>query len=164
MNALTLGALSTGDLTVMSSGALNLGSGTVTGTLDATVQRRQHHEDRNGELDRGHNRQLGADWYANKPSITVGNASSNVVFNGVGVTALAVQATGAAQSAVGSQVAAINAEQLTDTFGTDSVAEQVDYGFAGDVGTTPPMDHRLEDTGISVPSCFNESREGTACK
>jgi hypothetical protein len=36
MNALTLGALSTGDLTVMSSGALNLGSGTVTGTLDAT--------------------------------------------------------------------------------------------------------------------------------
>jgi hypothetical protein len=100
----------------------------------------------------------------NKPSITVGNASTNVFFNDVGVTGLAVQATASAQSAVGSQVAAINAEQLTDTFGTDSVAEQVDYGFAGDVGTTPPMDHRLEDTGISVPSCFNESREGTACK
>ena len=47
---------------------------------------------------------------------------------------------------------------------TDSVAKQIDYGFAGDVGTTPPMDHRIDETGISTPDCFDESREGQACK
>ena len=50
-----------------------------------------------------------------------------------------------------------------NTFGTDSVAEQVEYGFAGDVGTLPPIDHRLQGVGISVPKCFNESREGDGC-
>jgi hypothetical protein len=99
-----------------------------------------------------------------QPSITVATDGVNVFFNGVGITGLIVDATENAQSAVGGQVAQIAAEQLTDTFGTDSVAEQVDFGFAGDVGTTPPMDHRLEDTGISVPGCFTESREGVACK
>jgi hypothetical protein len=39
----------------------------------------------------------------------------------------------------------------------------VEYGFAGDVGTLPPMDHRLQGVGIAVPKCFNESREGEAC-
>jgi hypothetical protein len=43
------------------------------------------------------------------------------------------------------------------------VAEQIEFGFAGDVGTLPPMDHRLQGVGISVPKCFNESREGEDC-
>ena len=45
----------------------------------------------------------------------------------------------------------------------DSVAQQIEYGFAGDVGTLPPIDHRLQGVGISVPKCFNESREGESC-
>jgi hypothetical protein len=50
-----------------------------------------------------------------------------------------------------------------DVFGTDSVAQQMEYGFAGDVGTLPPIDHRLQGVGIRVPACFNESREGEEC-
>jgi fibronectin-binding autotransporter adhesin len=99
-----------------------------------------------------------------QPTIKVTDEGLNVFFNGIGLSGILVDATLNAQSAVGVQVAQIAAEQLTDTFGTDSVAEQVDFGFAGDVGTTPPMDHRLEDTGISVPECFTESREGLPCK
>ena len=56
------------------------------------------------------------------------------------------------------------AQALKDAQSTDSVAKQIDYGFAGDVGTTPPMDHRIDETGISTPDCFEESREGAACK
>jgi len=44
------------------------------------------------------------------------------------------------------------------------VAKQIDYGFAGDVGTTPPMDHRIDETGISTPDCLEESREARPCK
>jgi hypothetical protein len=65
-------------------------------------------------------------------------------------------------SAQSSAVAAA-ADEAANTFGTDSVAEQVEYGFAGDVGVLPPMDHRLQGVGISVPKCFNESREGESC-
>jgi hypothetical protein len=43
------------------------------------------------------------------------------------------------------------------------VAEQIEFGFAGDVGVLPPIDHRLQGVGISVPKCFNESREGDSC-
>jgi hypothetical protein len=67
-------------------------------------------------------------------------------------------------SAVQGSAAAATVQEANETFGTDSVAEQVEYGFAGDVGTTPPMDHRLDETGISVPVCLNESREGVPCK
>ena len=77
---------------------------------------------------------------------------------GVG-TVTANLATSAAQSSA----TAAAADEAANTFGTDSVAEQVEYGFAGDVGTLPPMDHRLQGVGISVPKCFNESREGEAC-
>jgi hypothetical protein len=65
---------------------------------------------------------------------------------------------------VSASVAAVIVEEASKTFGTDSVAEQVDYGFAGDVGATPPMDHRIDESGISLPSCVQESREGVACK
>ena len=55
------------------------------------------------------------------------------------------------------------AKEAANTFGTDSVAQQIEYGFAGDVGVLPPIDHRLQGVVISVPKCFNESREGEAC-
>jgi hypothetical protein len=92
-------------------------------------------------------------------------AGSSVTYNGVLVAASAAQQqAGQAASAAQSSAAAATVQEANETFGTDSVAEQVEYGFAGDVGTTPPMDHRLEETGISVPACLEESREGTACK
>ena len=83
----------------------------------------------------------GATQVASLASITIGNTIS--------------AAQGAATAAA--------ADEASKTFGTDSVAEQVEYGFAGDVGTLPPMDHRLQGVGISVPKCFNESREGEGC-
>jgi hypothetical protein len=68
-----------------------------------------------------------------------------------------------ATSAAQASATAAAADEAANTFGTDSVAEQVEYGFAGDVGTLPPMDHRLQGVGIAVPKCFNESREGENC-
>jgi len=65
---------------------------------------------------------------------------------------------GAAAAAV-----ATAADTAANAFSTDSVAEIIEFGFAGDIGTLPPMDHRLTGVGISVPSCFNESREGEEC-
>jgi hypothetical protein len=91
--------------------------------------------------------------------------NSSVTYNGVLIAAsIAQQQAGQAASAAQGSAAAATVEEANETFGTDSVAEQVEYGFAGDVGTTPPMDHRLEETGISVPACLEESREGAPCK
>jgi hypothetical protein len=105
-----------------------------------------------------------------------GSVSSNTVLtppgSNIGVTvggtvlkqsALQSQATVAVSSAQAAAVAAA-AEEAANTFGTDSVAEQIEFGFAGDVGVLPPIDHRLQGVGISVPKCFNESREGEACQ
>ena len=91
-------------------------------------------------------------------------AGVGVTVGGVTVAANALQTT--VTTIVSSAQAAATAAaagEAANTFGTDSVAEQVEYGFAGDVGVLPPMDHRLEGTGISVPKCFNESREGVDC-
>jgi hypothetical protein len=63
-----------------------------------------------------------------------------------------------------SSIAAAIAEEASKTFGTDSVAEDVEYGFAGEIGATPPMDHRIDEIGISLPHCVPESREGLPCK
>ena len=79
------------------------------------------------------------------------------------ITSLAGATTLLAISGAQSSATAAAAKEAANTFGTDSVAEQVEYGFAGDVGTLPPMDHRLQGVGISVPKCFNESREGENC-
>ena len=59
---------------------------------------------------------------------------------------------------------AIIVEEANKTFGTDSVAEDIEYGFAGEIGATPPMDHRIDESGISLPRCVQESREGLPCK
>jgi hypothetical protein len=50
-------------------------------------------------------------------------------------------------------------EEANQTFGTDSVAEDVEYGFAGEVGTTPPMD--IDDPGISCRIAWR--RRAKAC-
>jgi len=88
----------------------------------------------------------------------------DVYFNGPSINGPTGGTIGGVVGSIGGSIAEIAAQALAESFGTDSVGEQIDYGFAGDVGSTPPMDHRLEDTGISVPACFAESREGEACK
>ena len=91
-------------------------------------------------------------------------AGVGVTINGVNVQAGAIQLLSqSAISAAQASAVAAAADEAANTFGTDSVAEQIEYGFAGDVGTLPPIDHRLQGVGISVPKCFNESREGDAC-
>jgi hypothetical protein len=85
-----------------------------------------------------------------------------ITMNGANVADINLAAQ-SAQSAAQATAAAAAADQAADIFGTDSVAQQVEYGFAGDVGTLPPIDHRLQGVGIRVPSCFNESREGEEC-
>jgi hypothetical protein len=65
---------------------------------------------------------------------------------------------------VSASAAAVIVDEANKTFGTDSVAEDVEYGFAGEIGATPPMDHRIDESGISLPSCVQESREGEPCK
>jgi hypothetical protein len=72
-------------------------------------------------------------------------------------------AGGAAVAGAAAAAVATAADTAANAFSTDSVAEIIEYGFAGDVGTLPPMDHRLTGVGISVPFCFNESREGEEC-
>jgi hypothetical protein len=80
------------------------------------------------------------------------------------LTLTATQAQGEQAASLAAANAAAQASgDASDVFGTDSVAQQVEYGFAGDVGTLPPIDHRLQGVGISVPNCFNESREGESC-
>jgi hypothetical protein len=83
---------------------------------------------------------------------------TDIVTAGAGGLAAGVGQT--AQSAI----AQVIAGEAANTFGTDSVAEQIEYGFAGDVSTAPPMAHRLTGTGIGTPECFAESRDGEPCE
>jgi hypothetical protein len=62
-------------------------------------------------------------------------------------------------SSVQGTAAAAVAEASRVGFDTDSVAQQINYGFAGDVGVSPPMDHRIDETGVSVPEGFGEEME-----
>jgi hypothetical protein len=87
-----------------------------------------------------------------------------VTINGTNVQAGSLQRqTELVISAAQASATSAAAKEAANTFGTDSVAQQIEYGFAGDVGVLPPIDHRLQGVGISVPKCFNESREGEAC-
>ncbi|HEV3484458.1 MAG TPA: hypothetical protein VG106_03555, partial [Vicinamibacterales bacterium] len=66
----------------------------------------------------------------------------------------------AQQSAVTS--ASADARQ---SFGTDSVTQQIDMGFAGDVGIAPTMGHSVPFEGeiINTPPCVTQSKEGRPC-
>jgi hypothetical protein len=88
-----------------------------------------------------------------------------VTYNGATAVASLAQTQAAnAASTVSSAVSAVIVDEANKTFGTDSVAEDVEYGFAGEIGATPPMDHRIDESGISLPRCVQESREGVPCK
>jgi hypothetical protein len=80
------------------------------------------------------------------------------------VASLIQQQTAAVIGSVAEQIGAVIVEEANRTFGTDSVAEDVEYGFAGEIGATPPMDHRIDESGISLPRCVQEAREGLPCK
>ncbi|MEK7750576.1 MAG: hypothetical protein AAB654_01575 [Acidobacteriota bacterium] len=91
----------------------------------------------------------------------------HIVIGGVQVQAGAlgsalVSAVGAAQASA----LAAAAGEAKKSFGTDSVAQQIDYGFAGDIGVAPTMAHQipLEGETISVPACTTESKNAQACK
>ncbi len=92
------------------------------------------------------------------------NANANVIFNGACIGGPACGTVITIVGSISSTVSQISSQALKDAQSTDSVAKQIDYGFAGDVGTTPPMDHRIDETGISTPDCMEESREARACK
>jgi fibronectin-binding autotransporter adhesin len=97
--------------------------------------------------------------------ITVPATNVSVTVNGATAVASLAQTQAAnAASTVSSTVSAVIVDEANKTFGTDSVAEDVEYGFAGEIGATPPMDHRIDESGISLPRCVQESREGVPCK
>jgi hypothetical protein len=99
------------------------------------------------------------------PATVVFPAGSSITYNGAVIAqSILQQQASSASSQVAASVAAAIVEEANKTFGTDSVAEDVEYGFAGEVGTTPPMDHRIDEAGISLPSCVEEAREGVPCK
>ena len=99
-----------------------------------------------------------------QPVFSVTNPATNIFYNGAAIAGSVVVATTLSGGAIGSTLAQIARAALFEAQDTDSVQKQIEYGFAGDVGTTPPMDHRIDETGISVPACFNDSRDGSACK
>jgi filamentous hemagglutinin family protein len=97
--------------------------------------------------------------------VTVPGGNVGVTYNLASIIAsIAQQQAASASSSVSATVSAVIVDEANKTFGTDSVAEDVEYGFAGEVGTTPPMDHRIDESGISLPRCVQESREGLPCK
>ena len=98
------------------------------------------------------------------PVFQVGSGATTVTYNGNLVSGAAVAAIQQSSSVIGATLAEIARAALLEAQDTDSVQKQIAYGFAGDVGTTPPMDHRIDETGISVPRCFNDSREGQTCQ
>jgi hypothetical protein len=68
------------------------------------------------------------------------------------LTKSAADATSTVQASAGIAVA----EASKAGFDTDSVAQQINYGFVGDVGVAAPMDHRIDETGLSVPEGFGD--------
>jgi hypothetical protein len=91
-------------------------------------------------------------------------SATNIFYNGSPVSGAALVAIQQSGSVIGSTLAETARAALLDQQDTDSVQKQMAYGFVGDVGTTPPMDHRIDETGISVPKCFSDSREGQTCR
>jgi hypothetical protein len=84
------------------------------------------------------------------------------VISGVSV-ALASNASqllaNATVSSVQGSAATAVAEASKVGFDTDSVAQQINYGFVGDIGVSPPMNHTIGETGVSVPAGFGEEEE-----
>jgi len=99
------------------------------------------------------------------PGTVIFPEGSSITFNGATIAqSIIQQQAAAAASTASTSVTAAIVEEANKTFGTDSVAEDVEYGFAGEIGATPPMDHRIDESGISLPHCVQEAREGLPCK
>jgi hypothetical protein len=99
------------------------------------------------------------------PANVIFPPGSSITFNGASIAqSIIQQQASAAASTAATAVTAAIVEEANKTFGTDSVAEDVEYGFAGEIGATPPMDHRIDESGISLPRCVEEAREGQPCK
>jgi hypothetical protein len=99
------------------------------------------------------------------PGSVIFPVGASITFNNALIAQSFIQQQAAsAASQASSSIAAVIVEEANKTFGTDSVAEDVEYGFAGEIGATPPMDHRIDESGISLPRCVQEAREGVPCK
>jgi uncharacterized protein DUF5649 len=99
------------------------------------------------------------------PGSVIFPTGASITFNNALIAQSFIQQQAAsAASQASSSIAAVIVEEANKTFGTDSVAEDVEYGFAGEIGATPPMDHRIDESGISLPRCVQEAREGMPCK
>jgi len=68
----------------------------------------------------------------------------------------------------GAQASALSSAsaEARQSFGTDSVTQQIDMGFAGDVGIAATMGHTvpLEGEILKTPECVLEAKTGQACK
>ena len=85
---------------------------------------------------------------------------SSVFGNGALLAANSAQLlAGSTVSTVQGSAAVAVAEASKVGFDTDSVAQQINYGFAGDVGVSPPMNHTIEETGVSVPEGFGQEED-----
>jgi len=72
----------------------------------------------------------------------------------------------AATSAAQRDAVSSASSDARQSFGTDSVTQQIDMGFSGDVGIAPTMGHNvpLEGEIISTPPCVSEAKGGQQCK
>ena len=80
-----------------------------------------------------------------QPSFSVTNPATNIFYNGAGISGAVVNIAQQSAGAIGGSINQIAAQALQDALDRQR-AKQIDYGFAGDVGTTPPMDHRIDET------------------
>src|SRR5262249_15275876 len=86
-----------------------------------------------------------------------------VSFGGASLTStLDELAARAAVSAAQQSALTSASSDARQSFGTDSVTQQIDMGFAGDVGIAPTMAHNVPLQGeiISTPEGVSESKGG----
>lgn len=83
------------------------------------------------------------------------------LLSGVAVAAIAQTPAGAGNAAGQTGVPAT----IEQDKGGDAARQPVQRSSTARPGTAPPpLDIRIRETGISMPKCAAESREGEACK
>jgi hypothetical protein len=88
----------------------------------------------------------------------------SVLLGGVSLTSTTDElAARSAISAAQQSALTSSSADARQSFGTDSVTQQIDMGFAGDVGIAPTMGHSVPLQGeiISTPPGVSESKEGS---
>lgn len=58
---------------------------------------------------------------------------------------------------------AVTPSQLTPTRDANPVVQRMDRGFERDPGVARPTNIKLKESGVALPACTSESREGVAC-